>query len=120
MKLPVPSKCHICGEELTVEKVGCDSCGCSVECRFGLPRLGRLTQEEQAFVELFVSLSGNLKKLAAALGVSYPTVRTRLDGVIDSLERLSREDQDEKESLLDRVENGEISPSLAARILEET
>lgn len=120
MKITVPAQCHVCGEPLTIERVGCDSCGCAVDGKFGMPRLARLAPEEQKFIEMFVTLSGNLKNLAAALGISYPTVRNRLDNVIAALEKLEKEDRSGKEQLIDSVERGEIPASLAVKIMEES
>ena len=119
MEIPVPGSCQICGEHLIIERVACDTCGCAVEGDFTLPRLARLSLEEQKFIEILVTLSGNLKNVASTLGVSYPTVRNRLDNVIASLDALAKADQSRREELIDGVERGEIPPSLAARLLEE-
>lgn len=120
MEIPVPGKCAICEGTLKIERLACESCGCAIEGDFSQTRLGRLQPEEQRFIELFVTLSGSLKDMASALGISYPTVRNRLDGVIASLEKLIEEDKNRREGLIDGVERGEIRPDLAARILEET
>ncbi len=59
-----------------------------VEGRFGLPLLARLTEEEQAFVRTLVLCGGSLKDVAKAYGLSYPTVRNRLDAVIARIKEL--------------------------------
>lgn len=119
MELPLLDSCPVCHGSFTVERLACGSCGCSLEGEFKLPRLARLTRKEQQFIEMFVTLSGNLKKMASALEVSYPTIRSRLDDVIASLEMLTVEDQARSEELIDAVERNEIPAALAARILEE-
>jgi hypothetical protein len=63
----------------------CPDCRISVDATFPSPRLSRLPSEHQRFIELFVLAGGNLKQLAEQAGVSYPTVRSRLDKVIDAL-----------------------------------
>ncbi len=120
MEIPVPVQCQICEGELTIEKVACHRCGCALEGNFTLPLIARLTREERKFIEIFISLSGNLKNVASTLGISYPTVRNRLDRIIASLEALAETDQRKREELIDGVERGDIPPEVAARLLEES
>jgi hypothetical protein len=68
-----------------VSRMTCPECQISVDAVFPSPRLGCLPSEHQRFIELFVLAGGNLKQLAEQAGVSYPTVRSRLDKVIDAL-----------------------------------
>ena len=70
---------------MQVTRMTCPSCEVSVEADFPAPRLARLPVEHQRFIEMFVLASGNLKAIAEQAGVSYPTVRSRLDKIIDSL-----------------------------------
>jgi hypothetical protein len=119
MQLSSPGECSVCGGGLQIDRLSCPTCGCALEGGFQLPRLARLPREEQRFIELFVNLSGNLKNMAAALGVSYPTVRGRLDNIIESLEKITEEDRARREELIDAVEAGGIPASLAAHMLED-
>jgi hypothetical protein len=63
----------------------CTGCSTEVSGQYELAPLLRLSPDDQAFVEAFVSESGSLKAMAKRLGVSYPTVRNRLDDVISRL-----------------------------------
>lgn len=119
MEIPAPDRCKMCGEKITIRRLECADCGCSLEGTFELPRLARLKPEEQKFIEMMVLLSGNMKNVAAELGISYPTVRNKLDHVIEALDSLVKEDKEKRERLIDDVEKGKISASLAARLLEE-
>lgn len=119
MEIPTPVKCQICDSELNIERVSCHRCGCAMDGNFTLPLLAKLTRDEQKFIEIFVSLSGNLKNVASALGISYPTVRNRLDNIIASLDVLVNADQRKREELIDGVEQGKIPPEVAARLLEK-
>jgi hypothetical protein len=76
---------------MQVTRMSCASCGVSVEADFPEPRLARLPLEHQRFIEMFVLSSGNLKAIAEQAGVSYPTVRSRLDKIIESLRQVITE-----------------------------
>src|SRR5438067_5114765 len=78
---PDPS-CPYCHEPMTVTRMACPGCKIQVEGDFGLSRLGALPIEHQRFIELFVLAGGSLKEIAEQTGVSYPTVRSRLDKII--------------------------------------
>ena len=69
-----------------VQTMHCAGCGTKIEGDFVLPELMRLSEENQQFVLDFVRCSGSLKEMAQKLGLSYPTVRNRLDEVISQLE----------------------------------
>lgn len=66
-------------------EMACEACGIAVRGRFAASPLSGLPTEHQRFIEMFVLASGNLKEIASLAGVSYPTVRNRLDKVIEAL-----------------------------------
>lgn len=70
---------------MAVTQMSCSHCGVAVVANFPATRLGSLPVEHQRFIELFVLAGGSLKELAEQTGVSYPTVRSRLDRIIASL-----------------------------------
>ena len=84
----LPNLCPSCGHVLTVRQFACESCQTTVEGSFGLPLLARLSAEEQAFVVRLIKTSGSLKQLASQYGVSYPTIRNRLDELIHQIHRM--------------------------------
>jgi hypothetical protein len=94
MQKQLPNLCPSCGHALTVRRFGCQSCDTIVEGTFGLPVLARLSRDDQALVVNLIKSSGNLKQLAAQYGVSYPTIRNRLDELIDQIQRLEQESSD--------------------------
>jgi hypothetical protein len=77
-----------------------------VEGAFRWPRLARLSREDQHLVELLILSSGSLKAVAKALGISYPTVRRRLDALIARLEAEVEADEEFRRDLLEEVERG--------------
>ena len=76
---PVIGRCPVCGDELAVTRLHCGSCDTQIEGRFQLGRFQRLSAEQLAFLEVFVKNRGIIKDVEAELGISYPTVRARLD-----------------------------------------
>lgn len=104
---------------MEIERLRCVSCKTAVEGHVTLPRLARLPMAEREFAELFVRSSGSLKAVAQKLGISYPTVRNRLDKVIAALEEEERGEQDARTQILDALENGEINAKEAVTLLRE-
>jgi hypothetical protein len=82
-KLPV--SCPSCSNVLKVKRFECPQCNTSVEGDFALPLLAQLPQEDQEFIIKLVKASGSLKDMAHEYGVSYPTVRNRLDDLIEKI-----------------------------------
>lgn len=111
--------CPCCRASMEIEKLRCTSCDVTLEGRIPIPRLARLPAEEREFVELFVRSSGSLKAVADRLGVSYPTVRSRLNRVISALEAAENDERDARNQILDRIEQGQISVDEAIQLLRE-
>lgn len=86
----------------------CKCCDVQVDAVFAAPRLARLPIEHQRFIEMFVLASGILKELAKQTGVSYPTVRSRLDKVISELCEQLTPSADQTSSILGVVGDGEV------------
>lgn len=82
---PVTNECPYCSRTLNVVACRCDHCQVEVRGDFPPVPLGNLPTAHQRFIEMFVLASGNLKEIATHAGVSYPTVRNRLDKVIAAL-----------------------------------
>ena len=104
---------------MEIERLRCTGCRVTVEGRIPIPRLARLSAEDREFVELFVRSSGSLKSVAGKLGISYPTVRSRLDRVIEALEQAEQQERDARNTILDDIENGNITVDEAIRRLRE-
>jgi hypothetical protein len=85
---------------------------------FPAPRLANLPTEHQRFIEIFVLAGGNLKQIAEQAGVSYPTVRSRLDKIIDALRQQIATNQEIQGTILDAVSAGKSAADEAARIIK--
>ena len=83
----LPTSCPSCGGDLAVKRLRCDGCETEVEGLYALPPLAGLGPEDAEFILEFIKASGSLKDMAGLLGVSYPTVRNRLDEIIGKLRR---------------------------------
>jgi hypothetical protein len=81
----VIATCPVCSGELTIARLHCRSCGTALEGEFGVGRFGRLDREQMSLLESFLRSRGNLKEIERELGISYPTVRGRVDALIRSL-----------------------------------
>jgi hypothetical protein len=120
---PVPAKCPVCEGDLYVERLVCGQCGSTLEGAFTLQRLARLTPEQWAFVETYLSCEGKLNRVQEELDLSYPTVRSRLNDVIRSLGyevgESDKEDLQERAAVLDDLSNGNISVEEALQLLKK-
>lgn len=85
MARDVISTCPVCEGELAITRLHCRSCGTALEGEFGVGRFGRLTREQLALLESFLRSRGNLKDLERELGISYPTVRGRVESLLRAL-----------------------------------
>lgn len=92
MKKMLPTTCPSCGGELRVRSLHCAACDTVVTGDYRLSPFMRLTADEQAFLLEFVICSGSLKELAARRSLSYPTVRNKLDAIIDHLQNLATDE----------------------------
>ena len=124
---PVLTVCPVCHEHLAVRRLECRRCGTAIEGQFALGALSALTHEQLRFVELFVRLEGKLNRMEAELGLSYPTVRSRLHEIIRQMgfEPTTKEEPaaglsaEERKGILEALEAGTIGADEAMRQLKE-
>jgi hypothetical protein len=112
-------KCLSCNEPMQIAGYHCPACGIRVDGEFRQPRLARLSEEQLQFAERFILAGGNLKVLAHETGVSYPTVRKRVDRLVEALREQRALDQAEIDRLLDQVERRQRTPEHVARLIRE-
>ncbi len=120
---PAPSHCPVCHDELRIARMVCPNCGTALEGHFALGRLAALTPEQADFVELFLRCEGKLNRVQEELGLSYPTVRNRLEEVIRALGYEVREEREDAESrrqeVLQRLARREITAEEALQLLSK-
>jgi len=97
----VIATCPVCSQELAVTRLHCRSCGTTLEGDFTVGRFGRLNREQLALLESFLRSRGNLRDMERELGISYPTVRSRVEALVRSLGFGPRADSEEAEAATD-------------------
>jgi hypothetical protein len=129
----VIATCPVCAGELEISRLHCGSCGTTIEGEFGVGRFGRLSREQMALLESFLRSRGNLKEMERALGISYPTVRARVEALVQALgladgepieiivgdepEGLTDDLSAARREILERLAKGEIDAAAAAEAL---
>ena len=106
------------GEAITVERVRLARNGVAVEGAFELPQLARLSVEDQVFVTAFVISHGSIKEMERVFGVSYPTIKARLNRIAGSLQFVDTNPQPSRAEILGQLTRGEIEADEAVRQLE--
>jgi hypothetical protein len=81
----VIATCPVCSSELAITRLHCRSCGTTLEGEFAVGRFGRLDREQVALLESFLRSRGNLRDMERELGISYPTVRARVESLVRAL-----------------------------------
>ena len=84
---PVPAECPVCHSDLLVTALVCPHCDTEIRNRFEMDPLSRLIPAQRHFIEVFILCEGKLNCVQEELGISYPTVRSRLDEIIRALNR---------------------------------
>jgi hypothetical protein len=127
---PLLLKCPSCDGALTVARLECPRCEIAIDGDFAMPALLRLSPVQIDFVEVFIKNRGSIRDVERELGVSYPTVRGRLDDVIRALGYPVKGDADgeatagdstaNRRSVLAELKSGRLSPEEALAKLNET
>ena len=107
------------GRPMVVERVRLADNGVAIEGAFELPRLARLSAEDQVFVAAFVRGHGSIKEMEQVFGVSYPTVKARLNRIAEALEFVDLDPKPGRAEVLERLDRGEITAEDAIRQLED-
>jgi hypothetical protein len=124
----VISTCPVCSGELAVTRLRCGSCGTTLEGEFSVGRFARLGRDQMALLESFLRSRGNLRDIERELGISYPTVRARVEALVRALGFGPRSDEDAptgddsisaapaqtREAILERLARREITAEDAA------
>jgi hypothetical protein len=106
------------GGPLVVERIRIPERHITVEGAFTLPELARLTLEDQVFITAFLRSHGSIKEMEQVFGVSYPTIKARLNRIAGQLEFVETNPSPSRAEVLERLNKGELSADEAIRALE--
>ena len=106
------------GRHIVVERVRLADKDISIEASFELPQLARLSAEDQVFIIAFVRCHGSIKEMEQIFGVSYPTIKSRLTRLAQTLEFVDTNPTPSRAEIMDRLKSGEINAQDAIRELE--
>jgi hypothetical protein len=106
------------GASLVIERVRIPEKQIAIEGTFTLPELARLSLEDQVFITAFLRTHGSIKEMEQIFGVSYPTIKARLNRIAGRLEFVDTNPSPSRAEVLERLKNGEITAADAIRELE--
>jgi hypothetical protein len=106
------------GSPIVIERVRIPEKQIAIEGQFALPELARLTLEDQVFVIAFLRSHGTIKDMEQTFGVSYPTIKARLNRISSQLEFIETNPSSSRSEVLQQLNSGEISAADAIRALE--
>lgn len=111
----MPARDPVSGGELYVSELASDESGVTIRGRFALSRFARLDAEQTHFLETFLRCRGTINAVEKELGISYPTVKARLDSLLNALNLSPVADEkpkvsaEVKRTIIEQLEKGEIS-----------
>jgi hypothetical protein len=122
---PLMTRCPVCSAPTFIERLRCTECHTAVEGRFSADWMQALTPEQLGFVRVFVTCRGKIKDVEEALGVSYPTVVSRLDEIAEAIAgapqpAVSPDHASHRKEILDALAAGTISAEEAAKRLRRS
>jgi hypothetical protein len=111
-----PRDCPVCGQGLALTRLSCESCGTELSGSFEACEFCALNKDDREILRVFLASRGNMKDLERHLGVSYPTARSRFDGLLGKL-GIDRGGPDPTVELLESLARGEVDIDEAERRL---
>ena len=127
MTHPILTHCPICNSPTTVTQIRCEVCDLTIEGHFMVSGLAALSPEQLEFVETFLRCEGKINRVEKEMGISYPTVRSRLNEIIYTMgyEPLAEMEAEEAEreafrrDILDGLASGDLRPDEAVKLLKK-
>jgi len=107
------------GKPMVVERVRLPEKDIVIEGSFELPDLARLGADDQIFVTAFVRAHGSIKEMEQIFGVSYPTVKSRLNRIASALQFVETNPTPSRTEIMERLKRGDITAEEAIRELEK-
>ena len=118
-EVTVPAQCPYCHGHIHITDFACDGCGATVHGIFEPCSFCGLNAEQRRFLVSFIRSRGNIKEIEKDLGISYPTVRARMDDLLLALGMTDVKSDTRRADILASLESGEISAEEAAQMLKK-
>ena len=122
----IPTRCPFCGGEIAVTRLYCHDCDTAIEGRFTGWPFSQLNPDQLSFIEIFIRCEGKIRRMQDEIGLSYPTIRSRLHEIIRALgyepgggEEASGLSEQERQRILGDLDAGRIGAEEAMRLLKE-
>lgn len=122
MAAEIIGKCPVCGSNTEVTKISCEACDTHIQGHFKPCKFCRLTPEQKAFIDVFIKCRGNIKEVEKELGVSYPTVKNRLEDAAAALGHRVEPDTsapNRRKEVLDQLNSGAITVEEAIQMMRD-
>src|SRR5687768_11505737 len=108
-----PQQCPTCTHRLEIRELACPNCATTVRGRWAPNPFSGLSSDQQTFLTLFVRSRGNLSDVERTLGVSYPTIRAKLDDLVAALSEpaapRSAEPARDRRAILEQIARGDLT-----------
>ena len=111
------TQCPDCGKPMRLTRATCPDCKLDLDGQFEVSTLGTLSAEDQVFVMAFLRHHGSIRKMEALFGVSYPTIKNRLRGIVEKIDR-TFSGPSPNSIILDQLARGEITVDEALERME--
>jgi hypothetical protein len=111
------ANCPDCGTPMRLSRASCEKCEVDIEGQFDVSPLGRLSEEDQVWVVAFLRHHGSIRKMEELFDISYPTVKNRLRGIVDKLDRVFSAPSPNAR-VLQQLADGEITVEQALERME--
>lgn len=115
----IPTNCPSCGAMMNITELKCNKCNTTVRGSFPINKLISLPEEDREFLMTFLRSRGNIKEVQERMGISYPTVKNKLDRLLAVLGLFDEIRKPNRSELLNAISNGEISTEEAIHLLKE-
>jgi hypothetical protein len=109
------SKCPSCGENMVISELKCPHCDLRVKKDFSFCEFCQLSEEDYEFLKIFLRTQGRITDIEKLLGLSYPTIKAKIDTLVENLNLSPLKDEDPLESLA----RGTLSVDEAVAILKQ-
>ena len=115
----IPNLCPACNSMLEITELKCPKCSTTIQGEFPINKLLSLSDEDSKFLIAFLRSRGNIKEVQERMGISYPTVKNRLDKLLITLGLFSESEGLKEKEILDTLERGEITAVEAIKLMKE-